>query len=71
MIDEAKCKLLGVSNEGVEVNLSALDKEIHSKLAHGFIEKFGFKLKKLMPFMVFQIALDDEFKHLCFIDTRH
>lgn len=69
VIDEAKCELLGVSNEGVEVNLSALDKEIHSKLAHGFIEKFGFKLKKLMPFMVFQIALDDEFKHLCFIDT--
>ena len=69
VISEEQCKLLGVSNEGVEVNLSALDKEIHSKLAHGFIEKFGFKLKKLMPFMVFQIALDDEFKHLCFIDT--
>lgn len=69
VINETKCELLGVSNESVEVNLSALDKEIHSKLAHGFIEKFGFKLKKLMPFMVFQIALDDELKHLCFIDT--
>lgn len=69
VINETKCELLGVSNEGVEVNLSALDKEIHSKLAHEFIEKFGFKLKKLMPFMVFQIALDDELKHLCFIDT--
>ena len=69
VISEKQCKLLGVSNEGVEVNLSALDKEIHAKLKHEFIEKFGFKLKKLMPFMVFQIALNDEFGHLCFIDT--
>lgn len=69
VISEEQCKLLGVSNEGVEVNLSALDKEIHAKLKHEFIEKFGFKLKKLMPFMVFQIALNDEFGHLCFIDT--
>lgn len=69
VISEEQCKLLGVSNEGVEVNLSALDKEIHAKLKHEFIEKFGFKLKKLMPFMIFQIALDDELKHLCFIDT--
>lgn len=69
VISEKQCKFLGVSNEGVEVNLSALDKEIHAKLKHEFIEKFGFKLKKLMPFMVFQITLDDEFGHLCFIDT--
>ena len=57
VINETKCELLGVSNEGVEVNLSALDKEIHSKLAHEFIEKFGLNLKNLCLLWFFKSHL--------------
>ena len=61
--------LIGVSNEGDRVNLSELDGEIHKKIAHDLIKNFGFRLKKLMPFMMLTAPLQDSTKHLCFIDT--
>lgn len=69
VLDGNTVELYGVSNEGDEVNLSELDREIHSKIHHELIENFGFRLKKLMPFMMLRAPLKDEAKHLCFIDT--
>ena len=64
-----KTKLVGVSSNGNRVDLSELDPQIHSKISHDFIKGFGFKLKKIMPFMVLQAPLIKNCEHLCFIDT--
>ena len=69
VLDGASVGLYGVSNDGDEVNLSELDSEIHKKMNHELIQNFGFRLKKLMPFMMLRAPLKDEAKHLCFIDT--
>ena len=69
VLDGASVGLYGVSNDGDEVNLSELDGEIHKKMNHELIQNFGFRLKKLMPFMMLRAPLKDEAKHLCFIDT--
>ena len=69
VLDGASVGLYGVSNDGDEVNLSELDREIHKKMNHELIQNFGFRLKKLMPFMMLRAPLKDEAKHLCFIDT--
>ena len=64
-----KAQLIGISNESARVNLSELDSKIHSKIAHDFIDNLGFKLKKLMPFMLLKVPLLSGCEHLCFIDT--
>lgn len=69
VISDPKIKLNAFSKEGASVNLSELDPQIHSKISHDFIKGFGFKLKKIMPFMVLQAPLVKNCEHLCFIDT--
>ncbi|MGX2951692.1 dynamin family protein, partial [Ursidibacter sp. B-7004-1] len=54
------------SGSGV-INLTALDKDIHLKLSHEFLNEFGFNIKTIMPQMYFSTPL--EFEHICFIDT--
>lgn len=67
VMPDSSTKLNAFSQDGVRVNLSELDSEIHSKINHEFIESFGFNLKKIMPFMVLQTPLC--YEHLCFVDT--
>lgn len=69
VISNPKIKLNAFSKDGASVNLSELDPQIHSKISHDFIKGFGFKLKKIMPFMVLQTPLVKNCEHLCFIDT--
>ncbi len=69
VISNPKIKLNAFSKDGVSVNLSELDPQIHNKISHDFIKGFGFKLKKIMPFMVLQAPLVKNCEHLCFIDT--
>lgn len=66
---EQSTELNAFSHNGAMVNLSALDSEIHSKINHDFIKGFGFRLKKIMPFMVLKTPLYKEYENLCFIDT--
>lgn len=69
VLSNDETKLVAFSNSGVRVELNELDSEIHSKINHNFIEKFGFNLKKIMPFMVLKTALESRYENLCFIDT--
>lgn len=69
VISNSKITLNAFSKDGVSVNLSELDPQIHSKISHDFIKGFGFKLKTIMPFMVLQAPLVKNCEHLCFIDT--
>lgn len=70
VISNPKIKLNAFSKDGTSVNLSELDPQIHSKISHDFIKGFGFKLKKIMPFMVLQAPLVKNCEHLCFTIHR-
>lgn len=59
--------LIGITKNGGKFDLSEIDSNIHQKLEHSFITRFGFDIKKIMPFMVLLTPLD--YKDICFIDT--
>lgn len=59
--------LIGITKNGGTFDLSEIDSNIHQKLEHSFITRFGFDIKKIMPFMVLLAPLD--YKDICFIDT--
>lgn len=61
--------LYAFSHENISVNLNEIDEKIHSKISHEFIESFGFRLKKIMPFMILETEFNEAHENLCFIDT--
>lgn len=61
-----KARITGYSYTGGQV---AVSKQMFKKLTHEKMKSFAFNIKKILPYLIIETVLSDDFKHICFIDT--
>ena len=56
----------GITNNGGVVDLGV---DMYKSMDHDFLQSFQFNLKDLLPSVIINTKLPEQFNHICFIDT--
>ena len=61
-----KSGIKGYSYTGGSIDV---EKNMFKKFTHDKLKSFQFKLKSILPYLILDTVMSDDFKHICFIDT--